>query len=191
MWWTWLAIALVLGLIISPILNIMPSKAQRTSARLRSRAAQLGLRVRLGELAGAGLNGKNESQVIYSRHWSGADGKLLSKLPAWQLVKGKLDHAIHFHGRWDWSNRQMIPDKGWQNALKTLFEQAAGDPLYERLTALEWNAQGVQVYWTEGTELADVDRLAELLAALQNFGLNRNALPSWPLSKTEVDRAVH
>lgn len=47
---TYVIAVVALLLVVSPVMWMMPSPVQRRQARLRSRAAQLGLQVRLGEL---------------------------------------------------------------------------------------------------------------------------------------------
>lgn len=177
--WMWLIIPLVIGLIASPIIAIMPSKQQRAKARLRAHANQLGLRVRLAELTAKNAKDGGEILPVYSLMW-GSDAKPLAKQAPWQLVRTKYEHDIHAFGSWDWASPALQPNAQWQQLVGSLLRQAGEDALLKKLSALEWNAQGVQVYWHEGQDLADVDRIQQILAALKAAGLNPHQTLQWP-----------
>ncbi len=178
--WTWLIIILVIALIISPIATLMPTKRQRASARLRTHAAIQGLRVRMAELSSGEAKYSGTILPIYTLPWQSEQDKALTKLPSWQLVRIKYSHEIHFFHDWDWGSKSLKAEDRWLQPLFDLFTQAQSDPLFDRFQVLEWNAQGVQIAWTESAAINDVDRIVQLLQELKAFAKGEQQTLHWP-----------
>ena len=179
--WTWLIVVVAFGLIVGPLVSLMPSRRQRAIARLRIAAAKLGLRVSLRALSFKNAKESGETFPVYTLVWHGAEEKNLAQQPAWAIVRVKYVHDIHVFKDWDWANQNLKADGKWQQALVNLFEQANTDALFEHLIAIEWTKQGIQIYWYETADIQDVERLAQLLESIKHFAQQKTDTLAWPL----------
>ena len=133
MWMPLLIILAAVSLVIGPIMLMQPTKQQKRQARLRGRAAGLGLRV---QLAGK-PEGLPEDGAFYCIPWDQAEGAR----QLWFLRRTNYAHELHVANYWEWKER----DDWVSEAL--LGEMLASIP--EDIFALNAGPQGLCVYWTE------------------------------------------
>ena len=165
---------------LGPVLALIPSQSQRGIAKLRARANKLGLNVRLVSLT----NGKTKSLgstllAVYSLPLATPDGSIQRTTP-WQLVKGEMNHEIHFADYWDWGGSQLIAGQRWHQPLKAVIDAATGDPLFQQIAAIEHSPRGSQIYWAERGDVDEVDRIYRFLLGLNAFAQEQSATFSWP-----------
>lgn len=181
-WTTVFFIVLAVGLITSPVMALMPSRRQRLLAKMRTHASSLGLQVRLVDFSTADNHTEFKSLACYSLPWTASEISAAKKLTSWQLVKGEMDHEIHFTGLWDWAKPEYKAPEGWHRQLKAVIESASNDALFAQIKVLEQSPQGFHVYWGEKAEVESVDKIAFFLNGLKVFALQQSDSFSWPLT---------
>lgn len=142
----WL-ILVVVALALAPLVQFMPSKGQRRIARMRERAALLGLFVEFRDLpqvgsAGAGTQNAGGNVIYYGRRLAPPRGKA-SRRAEWLLRGGE------WRGR---DPKQPLPPE--LAAIDTPILAAALDDA------------SCGVYWRELGDTAEVEQIAAALVAL-------------------------
>ena len=156
--WVW--IVLGLGLVLGPVLWMMPSAAQSRQAKLRTRASQLGLQVKVAEMPQV-----HRARVRKEDTLSGAMYMLRHpprhQCQSWLVCRER-------GAEWDVETLATVPQQQ-RNVLQGLLPQLAVD-----IYAFEQNPQGIAVYWREQGDESAVDRC---LAYLQQLAQAQLLLP--------------
>lgn len=156
----YLIIAVAIALVVGPVMLMRPSQRQQRQLKLRNCATQQGLRVHMMPLPtlGAGSQeGPSRPCAAYCLAWPPQH----ADTSGWLLLKGKLEHEIHFHGVWVWATNQAADDY-WHALLRTVLQS-----LPDGVLALGNGPQGLSIYWNEVGDEAAVKALADLLKDLQ------------------------
>lgn len=157
----WVIAMLALALVVSPVVWMMPSPAQRRQARLRQRAMQLGLQVRVGELP----------QTHRQR---------VRREPARAGVSYRLpvhDQRELFAGEYRLCRERAggawvaEPERTLAPVLREALD-AAMAAVPADVAAIELTPQGPALYWTERGDEPEVELLAAQLQALARAQLN-------------------
>ncbi|MEX1033317.1 MAG: hypothetical protein WDZ30_08150 [Cellvibrionaceae bacterium] len=175
MWVPILITVLVIALAAGPVMWLRPTPYQRRIAELRGRAAQLGLRVQLVPLARLGIAGTRadaDSVAGYGLPWIQSaedDNRVIRQLAnrPWCLVRGRMNHDLHFSGWWDWLKGKQA-DREWHESLRRLIGELPDDVI-----ALENNQQGLWLYWWER---GGVERAGEMASILKRLKTTSQAL---------------
>ncbi|WP_323844060.1 hypothetical protein [Microbulbifer magnicolonia] len=136
----WLPLIIILfavALVLGPVMWMKPSQRDRRLADLRGRAAKSGMVVQMKALPAA--LGKGTAAVYYSR-W--ADSRRLQL--GWILELQRVEHEMHFAGRWDWRNGRAAPQPAWE-PLRQMLDQLPKDAC-----AISAHHIGLGVQWQEG-----------------------------------------
>ena len=147
MWMPILIILAAVSLLVGPIMLMQPTKQQQLQARLRGRAAKLGLRVQLaGKPAGLPQEG-----AFYCLPWEHVeDAKQL-----WFLRRMSYAHDLHIAGYWEWRQRDdTVAEALLADVLTTIPEE---------IFSLNAGPQGLCVYWSERGGEARLDQIEEWL----------------------------
>lgn len=123
-------IAGVVAMVIGPILMLRPSSRDNRLAKLRQKAAQSGLKLTM-------FNQHERSVAIYIKTWP----EQLDITP-WSLLKGSLDHALHFDGTWDWEDQQA--PKHWHGVIRDLLSA-----IDDEVIGISADSQGLGLHWKE------------------------------------------
>ncbi|SDZ79113.1 hypothetical protein [Microbulbifer marinus] len=126
------AVALVLG----PVMWLKPNQRDRRLAKLRGSAAKAGMPVQMLPLPAA--EGEGTAAVYYSR-WEDARRLQLG----WVLELQRVEHDMHFSGRWDWRNSRAAPKPAWE-PLRQMLDQLPRDAC-----AIVANQSGLGIQWQE------------------------------------------
>ncbi len=153
-----LIIALSVAMVVGPVLWIRPSPRQKQQARIRARAAALGLQVRLYPKSSVTGDSKDREMVM---HYQLPRPQVLdeSELGEWVLRRRNFAHEMHFAESWDWQGKPA-PAR-WHDALRGLLTQ-----LPEDVFSIVGSPQGVAVVWNERGTDERVDQIAEALKTL-------------------------
>ncbi|MCZ6829651.1 MAG: hypothetical protein O7F73_08700 [Gammaproteobacteria bacterium] len=139
---TYLLIALVVMVALSPLISMMPSRRQRQIADLRQRAANCGIRVQLRELPNAAKSG--DLRPFYGRHRQRGDHKIA------------VNAVYQRHGE-GWQSSAGAPSA---NLMALLAQLPPG------VSHVCENLHEVGIFWDERGPEADVERID---AALQQL----------------------
>ena len=153
-WIPVLIIIFAVALVVGPVMWLKPSEHDRRLAALRQNAAAAGMTVQMKALPAALGQG---TAAVYFRRWG--DQRRLRV--GWTLELQRLEHEMHFSGRWDWRNGREAPQAAWE-PLRQLVSQLPGDAC--AVVASE-SALGVQ--WQESSGQKG---LVALQSALNEFG---------------------
>lgn len=135
---SWLAIVIVclsVAMIIGPIMIMQPTGRQRTLAKLRTKAAKMGLRVHM-------LKWKDDTIAAYETRWPFPE-KVKKRIVPWQVERMSYAHDIHIAGNWHVTAEQAMP-QGLREALATMLAK-----LPEGVRVVEITHAGVRCYWNE------------------------------------------
>lgn len=158
---TYLLIALVLAIILSPLLGMRSSPRQKLVADLRRCAVSNGLQIKLSRLAGAREGEGRLDSVLYRLRWlKDTKPSTLRRGEEWLLIRGGHRGDAAPWGEWRWLS--LPPALELQAAIGVAVEALTGD-----ITGFEASREGLAVYWRERGESADVKQLAEALKKLQ------------------------
>ncbi|AMX02647.1 hypothetical protein SAMN05660479_00749 [Microbulbifer thermotolerans] len=134
-WLPLLILLFVLALVVGPVMWMKPSARDRRLAAMRARAAASGLAVQMQALPAALGQG---TAAVYSSRWG--DGRRLQL--GWILELQRVEHELHFAGRWDWRNgRPAAPKSAWEplrQMLKNLPEDACAVIAQENGLGIQW-----------------------------------------------------
>lgn len=135
-WLPLIIILFALALVVGPVMWLKPSARDRRLADLRGRAAKSGITVQMQALPAA--LGQGTAAVYYSR-WQ--DKRRLQL--GWRLELQRVEHEMHFAGRWDWRNGRAAPKPAWE-PLRKMLDQLPGDAC-----AVVASEGGLGIQWRE------------------------------------------
>ncbi len=149
-------IVLALMLCLGPVMIMAPNKSQRQLAQLRSRAHELGLRIRSASVK-RDKSDKGTLITVYERPWDVKIADNAALQSRWCLVRRAFEHELHFHAAWDWDSEQKAP-RTLHAELKSFVQK-----LPDSVVAVEQNGAGFGVYWNERGGVSQLCELADLL----------------------------
>jgi len=155
-----LIIAVAIALVLGPVMLMRPSQRQQRQLKLRNCATRMGLRVHMMPLPSLGAGsqqGPSSPCATYCLAWPPEQ----ADTSGWLLLKGKMEHEIHFHGVWVWATNQAA-EEHWHPLLRAVLNAIPNGVL-----GLGNGPQGLSVYWNEVGDENDVKVLADLLKVLQ------------------------
>ena len=158
---TYLLIAVILAIILSPILGMRQSPRQKLITELRQTAKRQGLQVNLSRPADAREGEGRLDTAVYRLPWpidSRSSG--LRRAEEWLLVR---DTRRGDKSEWDDWNWLTLPVA---DELLSAVGQAVTQ-LKAEFSALEASSDGLSVYWQEQGTAGDVERVALILKQLQ------------------------
>lgn len=132
-----LVIGLTLAIVLGPLLMLKPSGGLQRIARLRQKAAQMGLLVQAHHHPAITAEGE---WMFYLLPWPSFTTP--AKLTAWVLLRKNFSHDIHLKGQWDFQT--PAPASVISQTLKTQLES-----LPEHIAGIESTSAGIGVYWNE------------------------------------------
>lgn len=158
---TYLLIAFVLLIILSPLMWFRQSPRQKMITAMRQEAASKGMRVNLSRPADAREGEGRLEYVTYTLPWaSETEPSTEPRMEKWLLIRETRRGDPAPWSPWQWlgreSNDRLIEPLGH-----------IVEALPANVAALEARSDGVVVYWQERGELADVNRIYQQLAALR------------------------
>ncbi|WP_346839886.1 hypothetical protein [Microbulbifer sp. SAOS-129_SWC] len=153
-WLPLIIILLAVVLVVGPVMWLKPSSRDRRLADLRQRAARAGMSVQMQPLPAALGEG---SAAVYTQRWR--DRRRLQL--GWSLELQRMEHEMHFAGRWDWSGGRSAPEPAWE-PLRELLAQLPRDAC-----AVVASDSGLGVQWHEDSGESG---MAALEGALPEFG---------------------
>lgn len=146
-----LALGLALLFVLGGVVAMRPSPRQTQLARLRACAASHGMRVRI---AAAAANSTTRSQVLY--------------LLPWRLEDLEYARELRWQARRDDAGAWQIVD---QSTALTAPCTVALAQLAVGIDQVLFADEGLAARWDERGQEADVERLAQVLAALREAGI--------------------
>lgn len=159
----YLIVALIIGLVISPVLYLKPSPRQKQQMQLRQKAMELGLQVKLSPLPGSDSVKKqrtNTNMMSYRLMRSSNDVKSLSH--HYQAGRSLTDHS-------DWVFYQT------KNKAPVMLGEAVL-PLFsslpESVVAIESMQGFVAVYWGETGGEEQLNMIVDTLKAIHGAEMN-------------------
>ncbi|MFI2810093.1 MULTISPECIES: hypothetical protein [Microbulbifer] len=152
-WLPVLIIILAIALVIGPVMWLKPSSRDRRLAGLRQRAAGAGMVVQMSRLPESQGQG---TAAVYISRWE--DPRRLET--GWVLELQRMEHGMHFSGRWDWRGDKSAPRQAWP-LLHELLDSMPPDAL-----ALHATQAGLGIQWREQSGDSGMD---SLLGALEKF----------------------
>ena len=158
---TYLLIALVLAIILSPLLGLRSSPRQKLITAMRRCAVSHGLQVKLSRPADAREGEGRLDSVIYRLPWprdSAPSG--LRHAEAWLLVRHSGRGAPAPWDDWRWLSREAASEL--MDYICVAVEQLHAD-----ITGIEASHEGLSVYWREHGMVSDVEQLSAVLKRLQ------------------------
>jgi hypothetical protein len=132
-----LVIGLTLAIVLGPLLMFKPTSNMQRIAKLRQKAAQMGLVVRAHHHPSITAEGE---WMLYLLTWPSFTNP--AKLATWVLLRKNFSHDIHLKGQWDF--QPPAPGEAIGQTLKTHLES-----LPEHIMGIEATRTGVGVYWNE------------------------------------------
>ncbi|SHE50539.1 hypothetical protein SAMN04487965_0036 [Microbulbifer donghaiensis] len=135
----WLPLIIILfavALVLGPVMWLKPNQRDRRLAKLRGSAAKSGMPVQMLKLPAA--LGEGTAAVYYNR-WG--DSRRLQL--GWVLELQRMEHDMHFAGRWDWRKGRAAPQPAWE-PLRQLLDQLPRDAC-----AIVANENGFGIQWQE------------------------------------------
>ncbi|MEJ6611828.1 MAG: hypothetical protein QNL64_00880 [Porticoccus sp.] len=158
---TYLLIAFVLLIIISPLMWFRQSPRQNLIIDMRKEAARLGLIVSLSAPPDARQGETRLECITYKLPWMlDSSSSQQPRMENWLLVKGASRGSSSPWLPWQWLSRES---SGFtMDAIGVALAAIPGD-----ISALEARGDGLLVYWKEYGELEDVAAIYELLFLLR------------------------
>lgn len=143
----------IVAMVVGPIMMLQPSASQRRQENLRTRAAHLGLRVKIVSLPQQITESEQPAAIPVYCLPHDPPGKSHSQ---WLLLRGAFAHEAHFFESWQWhGSAEATPlEQAW---LRKNLASLPGS-----VAALECGQQGICVYWTE----AGGEKVLEGISAL-------------------------
>lgn len=148
-WFFILLMFLAFAMIIGPIMLMQPSKRQQKVARLRAKAAELGLKVSLQTWQGRSL-------AVYEKPWPRQDRQRFGG-EEWALDKQPYEHEIHINGWWQWRDGKAPPEPVVPLLRESLLDLPQG------VLAVEATRLGLRCYWTESGDEAALQQVTQWL----------------------------
>ena len=158
---TYLLIALVFAIIVSPMLWLRQTPRQKLVTAMRQQAARVGIHIRLVRPPDAREGEGRLEFVNYSLPWQPKTESLpLPRMEKWLLVYQTRRGDPSPWADWQWLGREANP------ALNDAIGAAVA-ALPQSVSALEASAAGLSIYWQERGELADIESINSQLTALR------------------------
>jgi|SRR5690606_9678520 hypothetical protein len=150
----------VIAMVIGPIMMLQPTSLQRRQEQLRSRAIELGLRVKVTSLPrqATDLEAPEAIPMYYfspPQEREERDGQ--KQGGTWLLFRGAYEHETNFIGHWMWHGTGRAGSVE-QAKLRYLLPQLPASVL-----AVGKSPEGVSVYWTEAGGVPTLEQLAQRL----------------------------
>ena len=157
---TYLLIALVLAIIISPMLWLRQTPRQKQVTAMRQAASRAGFQVRLVPPPDAREGEGRLEYVSYILPWQpDTEPSPQPRMEKWRLVRDTRRGDPAPWDNWQWLGREANP------ALTDIIG-ATVDSLPDTVKGLEASHSGLSVYWQERGEVADIATMKEQLLAL-------------------------
>ncbi len=163
---TYLLIAFVLAVILSPLMWFRQSPRQKLITAMRQHAAAKGLRVKLSKPADAREGEGRLEYVTYLLPWNpGSYPSSEPRMEKWLLIKETHRGDPSPWPEWQWrgreSNDRLISTMG-----------VVLEALPKNVAALEACSDGVRIYWQERGDLEEIELISHQLLILK--GVIRN-----------------
>lgn len=158
---TYLLIAFVLAIILSPLMWFRQSPRQKLIEDMRKEAAAKGIRVKLSKPADAREGEGRLEYVTYTLPWLPDSATSMEpRMEKWLLIKGTRRGDPSVWANWQWLGREC------NDVLITPIGYAL-EKLPENISALEACSEGVRIYWQEKAQLHDVPDIVDHLEKLR------------------------
>lgn len=144
----------IVAMVVGPIMMLQPNSGQRRQETLRSRATQLGLRVKIVSLPKQATDRDLPAAIpLYClpHDMQGAD------LLPWLLLRSAYAHEANFFEQWLWHGKPnaSVAEQQW------LRQHLASLP--RSVAAIGSGPEGICVYWAEAGGEPVLEGLAKLL----------------------------
>lgn len=148
----WIIAAICLGMVVWPILHIIPSKTQKRQIAFRQAAIKKGIQVqiRTPELPRQLASQQDQLTMSVAYHLPAIHCQLTSTYTAIRSHNNKQE--------WLWLKRQ--PNSGLQDYINAYAK------LPEYILAVEQSASGTTLFWREKGDIIIVDTIFEYLTTL-------------------------
>lgn len=170
----WVIIIGVLVLAFAPIFWVLPTSEQRRQMKLRNRAMQSGLVVQLVQLpdpdppaiervtSSGRIREVKRACVAYRLPLRGID--TVMALPAWRIDRVRMEEnsSADLPSKWMWFGERPRVAPDYMARVIDVLTKVPQDSV-----AVEATADAVSIYWREQGDVENVDRVAELLRALE------------------------
>jgi hypothetical protein len=150
----------VVAMVVGPIMMLQPTSLQRRQEQLRSRAMELGLRVKITSLPKQATDIELPEAIPmyylpFQQESEEQESQRLGEM--WLLLRGAYEHETNFLGHWMWHGAGRA---GFTEAsrLQYLLPRLPGSML-----AIGKSPEGISIYWTEAGGLPTLEQLASLL----------------------------
>lgn len=158
---TYLLIAFVLAIILSPLMWFRQSPRQKLITAMRQKAAAKGLRVKLSKPAAARKGEGRLEYVTYTLPWNpGSDPSVEPRTEKWLLLKDTHRGDPSPWAEWQWMGRES--NDSLVSCIGSTLEKLPKD-----VASLEASSEGVRIYWQERGNLEDVEMMSHQLSALR------------------------
>jgi hypothetical protein len=158
---TYLLIAFVLAIILSPLMWFRQSPRQKLIMAMRQKAAVKGLRVKLSKPADAREGEGRLEYVTYTLPWNpGSDPSGEPRMERWLLLRETRRGDLSPWPEWQWVGRES------NDSLVSCIGSAL-EKLPKTVAALEASPEGVRIYWQERGDLNDIEVVSYQLFALR------------------------
>lgn len=159
---TYLLIAFVLAIILSPVMWFRQSPRQKLITDMRKEAREKKLWVKLSVPADAREGEGRLEYVTYTLAWvPDSNPSMEPRMEKWLLIKDTHRGDLSRWENWQWLGRES------NESLNTSIGLAL-EKLPKSITALEACSEGVRIYWQERGELYDVQVIFDQLSKLRN-----------------------
>ncbi len=159
---TYLLIAFVLAIILSPVMWFRQSPRQKLITDMRKEAREKKLWVKLSVPADAHEGEGRLEYVTYTLTWlPDSNPSMEPRMEKWLLIKDTHRGDSSHWENWQWLGRES--NESLSAPIGLVLEQ-----LPKSITALESCSEGVRIYWQERGELHDVQVIFDQLSKLRN-----------------------
>lgn len=159
---TYLLIAFVLAVILSPLMWFRQSPRQKLITEMRREANSKGFRVNLSRPADAREGEGRLDYVTYTMPWKpGSDPSTEPRMEKWLLIKDTHRGDPSSWDNWQWLGREC--NDALLSAIGNVLSKLPDD-----VTALEAGSDGLKIYWKERGNLEDVSLIEHQLSTLRN-----------------------
>ena len=159
---TYLLIAFVLAVILSPLMWFRQSPRQKLITDMRQQAAAKGLRVKLSKPADAREGEGRLEYVTYLLPWGpGSNSSSEPRMKKWLLIKETRRGDPSPWPEWQWLGRES--NDRLVSTIGVVLEA-----LPKNVAALEACSEGVRIYWKERGDLEEVGRISHQLSVLKS-----------------------
>ena len=158
---TYLLIAFVLLVILSPLMWFRQSPRQKLVTAMRKEAATKGMRVNLSKPADAREGEGRLNYVTYTLPWApDTESSELPRMEKWLLIKETHRGDPSPWAPWQWMGRESN-----DCLIEPIGKAIEGMP--DTVAALEACSAGVVIYWQERGELDYVQKIYQQLDGLR------------------------